>query len=427
MRALPLLLLCSGLASSQEPRYELRKNHDPDGTGRFYKDREIAQVMGHQAAGWLERPERDKEEEPRKLLKLLDVKEGEPVADVGAGSGFHTFRIAPLVGEKGKVIAVDIQQEMLDIITRKSKELKIKNVETVRGTETDPKLPKEKVDLILLVDVYHEFSHPYEMTGKMIEALKPGGRLVLVEFKPNDRAVPIKPVHTMGERQAIKEMDEFKELKHEKTHELSWQNAIVFRKQDWKELFNGKDLAGWRANVDGDSFSVVDGAIKVKASKSNASHLFYSGDLKEGFVKYQDFELEAVVRGEPNANSGIFFHTDMTTRDAAKHLAKGYEVQLNSTAKEKRKTGSLYGVADLMESPVDETKWFTIRIAVKDKTIKVYLNDKNVVDYTEPADVKRPQERAGRKLDPAGGGIALQAHDANSVFYFKSIKIRELK
>src|SRR5205823_1603480 len=147
----------------------------------------------------------------------LDVKPGMVIADVGAGSGFHTFLLAPLVGDKGKVIACDIQQEMLDLIEKKAKKAGVTNVERVKGTETDPKLPKAGVDLILLVDVYHEFSHPYEMAEKMVEALKPGGRMVFVEFRLEDPDVPIKLVHKMSKRQVIKEMQAFEALKHEKT------------------------------------------------------------------------------------------------------------------------------------------------------------------------------------------------------------------
>ncbi|MEK7951494.1 3-keto-disaccharide hydrolase [Luteolibacter soli] len=200
----------------------------------------------------------------------------------------------------------------------------------------------------------------------------------------------------------------------------------AFAEEEWQTLFNGKDLTGWRGNVMPEAFSVVDGAIRVHAPKESA-HLFYVGDLKEGFVRFKNFEFEATCRGEAGANSGIFIHTDMTTRDAALHLAKGYEVQLNSSEKEKRKTGSLYAVVDLDKSPVDESQWFKVRIVVKDSRITVFLNDKQVVDYTEPADVKRPPERAGRLLDKKdGGGIALQAHDPASVFYFKDVRVRRL-
>ena len=201
--------------------------------------------------------------------------------------------------------------------------------------------------------------------------------------------------------------------------------ASALGAEDWQTLFNGKDLTGWRANVMPESFKVVDGAIRVNATQESA-HLFYVGDLKEGFVRFKKFELEATVRSEPESNSGIFVHTDMSVSNAKNHLAKGYEIQLNSTQKEKRKTGSLYAIVDLAKSPVDESKWFRVRITVQDRHIVVQLNDKKVVDYTEPEGVQRPPERAGRRLDPKGGAIALQAHDPKSVFYFKEIRIRRL-
>jgi protein-L-isoaspartate O-methyltransferase len=220
----------------EQPKYEFKKDHDPDGIGKFYMGREIAYVMGYQAAGWLERPERIKEEEPAKLIKALELKEGMTVADVGAGSGYHAFLMSPLVGEKGKVIASDIQQEMLDLITAKAKKQEVKNIETVKGTTKDPKLPKGAVDLILMVDVYHEFEFPFEMTEKMVEALKPGGRLVFVEFRLEDPKVPIKLVHKMSERQVLKEMGVFAELEHAKTvGTLPWQHVIIFAKKDAKK------------------------------------------------------------------------------------------------------------------------------------------------------------------------------------------------
>jgi SAM-dependent methyltransferase len=220
----------------EKPKYETKAVHDPDGIGKFYMGREIAHVMGFQAAGWLERPERVKEEEPAKLVAALGVKPGMVVADVGAGSGYHAFMLAPLVGEKGKVIASDIQPEMLKLIAARAKQKKVTNIEGVKGTETDPKLPPAAVDLILMVDVYHEFSHPFEMAEKMVEALKPGGRLVFVEFREEDREVPIKPVHKMSERQVIKEMEAFPELEHTKTvGTLPWQHVVIFTKKAAKK------------------------------------------------------------------------------------------------------------------------------------------------------------------------------------------------
>ena len=235
-----ILLLSASLALPQQPqhkdgkdgRYEWKSRHDPDGIGKFYMGREIAHVMGHQAASWLERPERESEEKPAKLYEVLKLKNGDVVADIGAGSGYHTFRMAKLVGPKGKVLAVDIQKEMLDIIRGRMKKDKINNVEPILGAEADPKLKENSVDLILLVDVYHEFDYPYEMTEKMIKALKPGGRLVFVEFRLEDEKVPIKLVHKMTEKQVIKEMAEFKQMKHASTYDkLPWQHVITFVKE----------------------------------------------------------------------------------------------------------------------------------------------------------------------------------------------------
>jgi SAM-dependent methyltransferase len=218
-----------------ESPYELRKEHDPDGIGKFYMGREIAQVMGHEAAGWLERPEREKEEQPTKLLELLKVQPGDVVADVGAGSGYLSFRLADVVGAKGKILAEDIQPEMLDIIRKRMKDKKVTNVEPILGTITDPKLPKAGVDLILMVDVYHEFDHPLEMTDAMVKALKPGGRLVFVEYRLEDKDVPIKLVHKMSEKQVVKEMAPHP-LRFVKTLDgLPWQHIIIFEKKADKE------------------------------------------------------------------------------------------------------------------------------------------------------------------------------------------------
>ncbi len=193
----------------------------------------------------------------------------------------------------------------------------------------------------------------------------------------------------------------------------------------WRELFNGKDLTGWKANIYPDSWSVVDGTIRAHATKES-SHLFFVGDGKEEFVRFKNFELEVVARAEPSANSGIFIHTDLAVSNAKNHLAHGYEIQLNSTAKDQRKTGSLYAIVDLTASPVDETKWFTTHITVQGRHITIQINGRTTVDYTEPENVQRPPDRKGRVLNPQGGAIALQGHDPESVYYFKSVRIRVL-
>ncbi|MAS96670.1 MAG: glycosyl hydrolase [Verrucomicrobiales bacterium] len=203
-------------------------------------------------------------------------------------------------------------------------------------------------------------------------------------------------------------------------------SELVFGSEIWIPLFNGKDLSGWKANADPGAFSVKDGVLTAHATHpKNRGHLFTvdrSGELR----RFANFELVVEARGEENSNSGIFFHTDMETRDGVLHLKNGYEIQLNSTKKEKRKTGSLYDVADLSESPVDETEWFTIRIRVEGKRIRAWINDTQTVDYTEPENPVRKPQRAGRLLRKGGGAIALQAHDNESTFYFRSIRIRPL-
>lgn len=228
----PAYLHADESGKPQKPKYEFRREHDPNGTGKFYLGREIAQVMGHEGAGWLERPEREKEEQPAKLLPLLKLKEGEVVADIGAGSGYYTFKLAQLVGATGKVYAVDIQPEMLALIRKKMKAAKVENVIPHMGKVSDPRLPAGAIDLILMVDVYHEFSHPFEMTDAMIKALKPGGRLVFVEFRMEDDAVLIKLVHKMTEKQVLKEMAIFPQMKHAGTSaDLPWQHVLTFEKK----------------------------------------------------------------------------------------------------------------------------------------------------------------------------------------------------
>jgi hypothetical protein len=195
----------------------------------------------------------------------------------------------------------------------------------------------------------------------------------------------------------------------------------------WIPLFNGNDLSSWRSNVEPESFSVEQGTLKAHCtSESVRSHLFFVGDGDNGFIRFKNFELKAIVRGEPNSNSGIFFHTDFATRDRKLHLANGYEIQLNSAVREKRKTGSLYAIVDVTQAPTDDTQWFEIHLVVQDKRIVVNIDGKKVIDYTEPENPERSSNRKGRLLNPDGGAIALQAHDPDSVWYFKEIRLKRL-
>ena len=176
-----------------------------DGIGKFYMGREISHVMGHLGAGWLERPEQERQERTDLLIAGLILSDDFVVADIGAGTGFFTFPIAQRVPQ-GKVFAVDIQPEMLARIARRKTLEKVVNVETVLGEQDDPKLPKNQIDLAFIVDAYHEFSFPREMGERLKESLRPGGQLVLVEYRAEDPRVPIKRLHKMSEVQVKQEM-----------------------------------------------------------------------------------------------------------------------------------------------------------------------------------------------------------------------------
>lgn len=219
-------------------RYQYRTDHDPNGTGKFYLGREIAQVMSFHGAPWLERPEREEEERLSALVKLLKLKPGMVVADVGAGSGVISVLMAREVGETGKVLAIDIQKEMLELLGDKLNRIGVKNVELVLGTEKTSKLERESVDLALMVDVYHEFRFPFEMMEDLSKGLKPGGLIAFVEYRKEDPNVPIKLVHKMSEAQVKKEIlqPEFGLKWKETLAELPRQHVVIFEKLKKEEL-----------------------------------------------------------------------------------------------------------------------------------------------------------------------------------------------
>lgn len=219
------------IANGQE-RYTYKAG-DPNGIKKWYMGRQIAQVMSHYGIEWLERPEREIEENTTMLLKNLDLKSGMRIADIGAGSGYYTRMLSTRIGN-GKVYAVDIEPEMIAYLKEKIKKEKLSNISTVLGTEKSVSLPAESMDMMLLVDVYHEFSFPYEMALSMYKSLKPKGKLVLVEFRTEDDAVPIKTIHKMSEAQAVKELKAAGFRLEKNIGNLPWQHCMVFVKEGSK-------------------------------------------------------------------------------------------------------------------------------------------------------------------------------------------------
>ena len=236
---IPILVFLSVLVSlGQQPKdpeelpsHYTQKKPSRDGIGKVYMGREIAHTVSAHAIRWLERPDREEEENPSRVMAQLELKGDETIADIGAGSGYFTFMLAPHV-PRGKVIAVDIQQEMLDFLEGKRKLKRAGNVETLLGTIEDTKLPENSTDLVLMVDAYHEFSHPREMMESIVKGLKPGGRVIFLEYRAEDPSVPIKPLHKMTVQQVKAEMKvvglDFAELRDF----LPTQHFLVFKKPE---------------------------------------------------------------------------------------------------------------------------------------------------------------------------------------------------
>lgn len=215
--------------STDSTGYETKPPQDPNGISKYYHGRQIAHVMGHEGSDWLERPNRAEEERTDLLLRALKLKPTDVVADLGAGTGFFTFRISPLVPQ-GQVLAVDIQPEMLRTIESTKARTKLTNVVPILGKTKSPNLPAKSVDLVLLVDAYHEFDHPREMMMAVHEALRPGGRVALVEYRAEDPQVPIKRIHKMSMEQARRELEDVGLEFVENIDDLPQQHLLIFRR-----------------------------------------------------------------------------------------------------------------------------------------------------------------------------------------------------
>lgn len=203
----------------------------PDGIGKRYMGREISAVMGWQAAPWLEREEREREERTDLLLAALALKPGMVVADIGAGTGYLSRRMAQAVGPAGKVLAVDVQPEMVRVLQQLAQRGGFPQIEARLGAEADVRLPAASVDLAIMVDVYHELAFPYELLASVVAALKPGGQMVFVEYRAEDWKVPIKQLHKMSEAQVRREAEVHPLVWQRTVNTLPWQHMVVFTRQ----------------------------------------------------------------------------------------------------------------------------------------------------------------------------------------------------
>lgn len=230
---LPFLLFisCKSTAQKEKTTGEVYtyKSGDPSGIGKWYLGREIAHVMGFQGIGWLERSDREEEENTSKLIKNMQIHPTDHIADIGAGSGYHAFRMATLA-KNGLVYAVDIQDEMLAAMNSRKKQDGVQNIKLVKGSTQRVNLPENSVDKVLMVDVYHEFDNPVEMIASIKKALRPDGKIYLIEYRGEDPTVPIKPLHKMTEKQAVKEMNAAGLKLERNVGNLPWQHCLVFVK-----------------------------------------------------------------------------------------------------------------------------------------------------------------------------------------------------
>lgn len=223
-----LLLSTSSIFFAQENKYTF-KDGDYTGIGKWYMDREIAHVMGYQGMSWLERDERETEENTSTLLQNMNISKTDAIADIGAGSGYHVFKMATRATQ-GIIYAVDIQEEMLAAMWSKKSGGKFANVNLVKGAEKSANLKSNSLDKVLLVDVYHEMSFPYEMITSLKKAMRPDAQLFLIEYRGEDLDVPIKRLHKMTEAQAVKEMKTVGLVLKENKGNLPWQHCMVFVK-----------------------------------------------------------------------------------------------------------------------------------------------------------------------------------------------------
>ena len=437
-----------------------------------FKGRTIAQTMHWKGAEWLLRETREKEERVSVLMEALGVEAGQTVCDLGCGNGYHALRLARRVGSSGKILAVDIQQPMLDMLEERSAEAGLDNIELILGDTADPKIPDGSCDLILLVDVYHEFSDPETMLAKMRRALKPDGRIALVEFRSEDPEVPIKKLHKMSKQQILKEYLPAGFRLDEQFDELPWQHLMFFGRDDapspaegeWIQLFNGKDLKDWKIKFAGhdlgdnykNTFRVEDGVLKVDYSKYDSfdakfGHIFHKDSFSHYRLRAEYRFVGKQVPGGPGwafRNNGLMLHCQSPESiEKGQDFPASIEVQLlgGPGGDSKRSTANLCTPStnvvmdgklltrhclDSKSETYHGDQWVTVEIEVRgNEVVKHIIDGKTVLEYTEPQLDER--DAYAKKLMAAGakkmlseGYISLQAESHPTEF--RKIELQKL-
>ena len=449
-----------------------------------YRGRTIAQTMHWKGAEWLLRETREKEERVSVLMEALGVEAGQTVCDLGCGNGYHTLRLAKRVGSRGKVYGVDIQQPMLDMLEKRSSDAGLDNIELILGDTADPKIPDGSCDLILLVDVYHEFSDPEAMLAKMRKALKPDGRIALVEFRSEDPEVPIKKLHKMSKAQILKEYLPAGYRLAGQFDDLPWQHLMFFSRDDapsqaddsplkpldspsqgdWISLFNGKDLKDWKIKFAGhdlgdnylDTFRVEDGVLKVDYSNYDSfdrkfGHIFHKDSFSHYRLRVEYRFVGEQVPGGPGwafRNNGLMLHCQSPESiEKGQDFPASIEVQLLGGAGggNKRTTANLctpstnvvMGGELKTRHCIDSTsetyhgdRWVTVEVEVRgNEVVRHIIDGKTVLEYSQPQLDER--DSVARKLMAAGarkmlseGYISLQAESHPTEF--RKIELQKL-
>jgi ubiquinone/menaquinone biosynthesis C-methylase UbiE len=422
-----LLMLATG-AEAGQPR------------PKKYKGRVIAPVMSYEGADWLVRQDREQTEQPDRVLDALKIAPGSTVADIGAGVGYFTLRMAQRVGPKGRVLATDVQPQMLQLLGENLKQAGLNHVERIQCTEKDAKLPPAAVDLVLMVDVYHELSYPEETVLQVRRSLREGGRLVLVEYRAEDPTVPIRPEHKMTLAQVRREIEPLG-FRVAALHEfLVHQHVIEFVRDDgpapaakdsqreapfpavrtvgtyiptaeqWREagfapLFNGKDLDGWQGDTA--VWSVRAGRIAAtpRAARGGMHYLTTT-------ETFDDFELDVVWRmAKQDGNSGI----QVRGSPRPNGLLAGYEIEIaalqHAGVNEQLGRGSLHQAGDLPRWLVLPGDWNRYTVRCHGPRLSVAVNGVVTAELDDPAGAER-------------GVVALQHH--LGPVEFQSVWVRRL-